>query len=101
MRFLSTHSTKPDVQALAAQVRPDEARLTLAQALQAHSTTAGTEHRRLYSRWPIEEEAQLVRFVRANAMLYSVHHRRYRERAAKQRLWAQLATQMNRNGKLV
>lgn len=51
-------------------------------------------------KWSEDEEERIIDYVRANEVLYNVHHGTYRDAEAKNRIWLKLSQELHKDGKL-
>lgn len=53
------------------------------------------------NKFTLEEEEKVIEFVKCNDMLFDVRNKKFRDSEAKNRLWLELANEMNKDGKSI
>lgn len=53
------------------------------------------------NKFTLEEEEKVIEFVKCNDMLFDVRNKKIRDSEAKNRLWLELANEMNKDGKSI
>lgn len=53
------------------------------------------------NKFTLEEEEKVIEFVKCNDMLFDVRNKKFCDSEAKNRLWLELANEMNKDGKSI